>query len=95
MTKEEVFSTFKSLLVKCHLHDDPSIPVERLNEISKEVEAKIQLTTPLNELGLDSMTMTWIIVSFEEALNIDASGVSFFELFDVNDLVTEIMKTAK
>ena len=95
MTKDEVFSTFKSLLVKSNLHDDPSLPAEKLKEIALDVEARIHLTTPLNELGLDSMTMTWIIVSFEQALNTDASGVSFFELFDVNDLVTEIMKTIK
>ncbi len=95
MTNDEVFKTFKSLLVKRHLHNDPSLPKERLNEIAKDVESKVQLTTPLNELGLDSMTMTWIVVSFEEALNVDASGVSFFELFDVNDLIKEIMETAK
>lgn len=95
MTKEEVFRTFKSLMVKSHLHDDPTLPTEKLQEIAQDVEARIHLTTPLNELGLDSMTMTWVIVSFEEALDIDASGVSFFELFDVNDLITKIMeKTA-
>jgi acyl carrier protein len=95
MTRDEVFGTFKSLLVKSHLHDDPSLPQEKLQEIAKNVEATIHLTTPLNELGLDSMTMTWIIVSFEQVLDVDASGVSFFELFDVNDLVNEIMKTIK
>lgn len=91
-TKEEVFSTFKSLLVKSYQHDDPSLSQEKLDVIASEVEANTHLTTPLNELGLDSMKMTWIIVSFEEALDIDASGVSFFELFDVNDLLNEIIK---
>lgn len=95
MTREEVLSVFKSLLVKSHSHNDPSISSERLKEIAIDIDNRIHLTTPLNEVGLDSMTMTWIIVSFEEALNIDASGVSFFELFDVNDLVTAIMKTTE
>jgi acyl carrier protein len=91
MTNESVLETFKALIVKSHLNDDRTLSEQRLAEIAKEVDERVQLDTPLSNVGLDSMKMTWIIVRFEEELDIDASAVSFFELFDVNDLANEIV----
>jgi acyl carrier protein len=95
MNSEKILETFKSLVVKSHLNDDPTLSEDRLAEISKEVDERVKIDTPLSAVGLDSMKMTWIIVRFEEELDIDASGVSFFELYDVNDLATEILELVK
>jgi acyl carrier protein len=95
ISSEKVLEKFKALIVKSHLNDDRSLSEERLSEIAKEVDGRVFIDTPLSAVGLDSMKMTWIIVRFEEELDIDASGVSFFELYDVNDLATEIIQLVK
>jgi acyl carrier protein len=95
MKNEEIFNSFKALLVKSHLNDDPSLTKEQLQEIRKEIDEKIHMDTPLSAVGLDSMKMTWLIVRFEERLNVNASGLSFFELYDVNDLVEELASLIK
>lgn len=92
MDTTKVLESFKALIVKSHLNDDRTLSEERLSEISKDIDERVKLDTPLSAVGLDSMKMTWIIVRFEEELEIDASGVSFFELYDVNDLTVEILK---
>jgi acyl carrier protein len=92
MKKEEILEVFKSLVVKSHLNDNPSLTSDQLKDIEKEVNERVFIDTPLSGVGLDSMKMTWIIVKFEERLDIDASGISFFELYDVNDLADEILK---
>ena len=90
MTKEKLFEEFKNLLAISHKNDDPTLTEAEIAEIRGEIEQKYNLDSPLSTLGLDSMKMTWLIVRFEEALDIDASGLSFFELFDVNDLIEEL-----
>ena len=95
MTNELVLATFKSLIVKSYLNDDRTLSEQRLAEIAVEVDGRVKLDTPLSNVGLDSMKMTWIIVRFEEELDIDASAVSFFELYDVNDLANEIVALVK
>ncbi len=95
MKNAEILDIFRSLVVKSYLNDDPSLSKDRLKEIEIEINDRVKLDTPLSEVGLDSMKMTWIIVKFEEILDIDASGVSFFELFDVNDLANEIIEIVK
>ena len=92
MNQDEILKIFKSLVVKSYLNDDRTLSEERLKEITSEVAARVAIDTPLSAVGLDSMKMTWIIVRFEELLDIDASGVSFFELYDVKDLAKEIIE---
>jgi acyl carrier protein len=91
MNNESVFNAFKTLLVKSHLNDNPALSENTLKEIEQNIESTIRLDTPLSSIGLDSMTMTWIVVKLEEKYNIDASCVSFFELYDVNDLINQIV----
>ena len=90
MSSQKVFEAFKSFLVKSHLNDNPALPESTLKEIESTIEKTIHLDTPLSSIGLDSMTMTWIVVKMEEQFKIDASSVSFFELYDVKDLVNQI-----
>jgi acyl carrier protein len=90
MNKNELISFFKSLIVKSHLNDNPALDAAALEIIAQKTHKDIQLETPLSSVGLDSMTMTWIIVRFEEELGIDASGISFFELHTVDDLLNKI-----
>jgi acyl carrier protein len=92
MNKQELFELFKALIVRSHLNDDPTLSKARLEEIGLDVNDRVQLDTPLAAIGLDSMKMIWLTVKFEEALDINASGLSFFEIFDVNDLLEEILK---
>ncbi len=94
MEREPSFEIFKSLLVRSHLNNDPSLTEEELQKIRKRIDSEISIETPLSELGLDSMTMTWIVVRLEEELDIDASGVSFFEIFNVKDLLEKLEKLA-
>jgi acyl carrier protein len=91
MITQSVFNVFKSLLAKSHLNDNPALSASALLEIERNIESTIHLDTPLSAIGLDSMTMTWIVVKLEEKYEIDASCVSFFELHDVNDLITQIV----
>ena len=91
MNKEEIFKVFKELVVKSHLNDNPSLSNEALKEIAVDIDERVKIDTPLSEVGLDSMKMTWIVVQFENRLDVDASAISFFELFNVEDLANEIL----
>ncbi len=91
-TTETLFETFKNVLALSNKNNDPSISSERIAEIRKELDSRILPETPLAELGLDSMTMTWIIVKLEEELDVDASGISIFEIFDVQGLMDELIQ---
>lgn len=65
---------------------DPSMAKE-LQAMRASLSASVTLDTPLQELGFDSMQMTWVLVRLEERLDIDTSSVSLFNLFTVGDLV--------
>lgn len=95
MDKHTLFESFKQLLVKSHLNDDPSLTEAELTQIKSEIDQKVTLESPISSLWLDSMKMTWLIVRFEDALDVNAAGLSFFELFDVNDLMDELIDLVK
>jgi acyl carrier protein len=90
MTKEQILDLFKSSVVKSHLNNNPSLNSDELTTISKSVDQRIMFDTPLSAVGLDSITMIWIMVQFDNELNIDTSSISFFELNDVNDLCDKV-----
>ena len=68
---------------------DPSMAKE-LYAMRSSLSASVTLDTPLQELGFDSMQMTWVLVRLEERLEIDTSSVSLFNLFTVGDLVRSL-----
>ena len=92
MDNQAVLTIFRDLLVKSHKNEDPDIPDSQLEAIKKEINENIHLDSPLSSVGLDSMKMTWIVVNLEEQLDIDASGISFFELYDINDLANQVLE---
>ncbi len=92
MEKQKVFEIFKSALVKSHLNNDPSLTEDQLSQIKEKVESTVTLQSPLSSLNLDSMTMTWIVVRLEEELDVDASGISFFDIYDVDNLINEVLE---
>jgi len=90
MTKEQIFDFFKSNVVKSHLNTNPNLSADEIGSISASVDQRVFTDTPLSAIGLDSITMIWIMVQFDNELNIDTSSISFFELNDVSDLCDKV-----
>tara|TARA_B110001454_G_C12723218_1_gene435896 strand:+ start:14073 stop:14360 length:288 start_codon:yes stop_codon:yes gene_type:complete len=90
MTKEQIFDFFKSNVVKSHLNNNPNLSSDELGTIANSVDQRVLIDTPLSAIGLDSITMIWIMVQFDNELKIDTSSISFFEINDVNDLCDKV-----
>ena len=89
-TTQMVFEEFKAVVLKSFKHEDPGITDEQLAQKKVEIEEKLTMDAPLTALGWDSMTMTWLVVTLEDKLNIDISSLSLMELYSIGDLINEL-----
>ena len=83
LSREEIFSGLKEILISM----DPS---------KEEVMSKVNESTKLVEdLGLMSVSLLYMVISIEERFNIDLGNVGVNDFQTVGDVITYIQKVSK
>ncbi len=66
-------------------------PVAKLAELKKKLDERVNVDSPLGEIGWDSVQMTWVLIRLEERYDIDTSNLSIFDMFTVGDLLRSLI----
>lgn len=94
MTKEEIFVVVKSIISESIAKSNP-VQYKETSKLKGFVENNITPESPLSTLGWDSLQMTWLLLEIENKLKIDTSTISLFDLYTIDDFLTELQKLVK
>jgi acyl carrier protein len=90
VTQEELLTVLRELVAEIATKVTPALAKDG-GALRERVDAMVGLDSPLQQLGWDSVQMTWLLIRLEERFEIDTSSVSLFEMFTVGDLVRALL----
>lgn len=88
-TREELLELLKTTALEL-VERETRPSSEELAKLRDWMDRELSFEAPLADLGWDSAKMTWLLVRLEEALDIDTSSISLYELFSVGDLLEQL-----
>ncbi|MCM0605642.1 MAG: acyl carrier protein [Xanthomonadaceae bacterium] len=94
MTQDQILVVLKELVIELNTKSNPA-HLKEFAKLKTLIDEKITPDTPLAALGWDSLQMTFLLVSIEERLDIDTSGLSLFDLFTIGDFLSELEALTK